>query len=100
MSKKLYVGNLSYQATEGEIEAKFAEFGNVDSVKIITDFETGRSKGFAFVEMASADEAQQCIDSLDGNDFMGRGVRVSIAKERKENTRSGGAGAGANARRW
>ena len=82
MGKKLYVGNLSYQTTEEDLQAKFAEFGSVGSVKLITDRDTGRSKGFAFVEMGSEDEAQATIDALDGQDFAGRNIKVNIAKDR------------------
>ena len=83
MGKKLYVGNLSYQVSDSDLEGKFSEFGKVESVKIIVDHETGRSKGFAFVEMGSEDEAKTCIDSLDNQDFHGRGMRVSEARERQ-----------------
>jgi cold-inducible RNA-binding protein len=98
MSNKLYVGNLPYQIEESEMEKEFGAFGSVKSVKIIKDFDSGRSKGFGFVEMDSADEAQQCIENLDGKDFSGRPLRVNIAKERTDN-RSNSAGGG-NARRW
>ncbi len=91
MSKKLYVGNLAYEVANGDLESKFSEFGSVQSVKIITDYDTGRSKGFAFVEMETAEEAQSCIDNLDGKDFNGRGIRVSIARDRNDNR---------NSRRW
>lgn len=82
MSQKLYVGNLSFQLEEKTLEDAFAAHGNVKSVKIITDFETGRSRGFGFVEMETADEAESCISELDGKELDGRALRVSVAKER------------------
>ena len=63
MSNKLYVGNLSYQTSEEDLKNKFGEFGNVSSVKIIMDRDTGRSKGFGFIEMSSSEEAQTCIEN-------------------------------------
>ena len=85
MSKKLYVGNLPYQIEEGDLKGQFAEFGNVKSVKIITDHDTGRSKGFGFVEMETEEEAQNCIENLNDKDFQGRNIRVNIARERTDN---------------
>ncbi len=90
MSNRLYVGNLPYQISNEDLQSKFAEFGTVKSCKVITDFETGRSKGFGFVEMETAEEAQSCIDGLDGQDFNGRGLRVSIARERENKGGGGG----------
>ena len=88
MGKKLYVGNLSFNSTEDSLNAKFSEYGNVDSVKIITDRDTGRSKGFGFIEMESDDAAQEAIAQLDGQEFEGRNLRVNEAKPR-ENNRGG-----------
>ena len=96
MGKKLYVGNLPFQISEGDLEAKFGEFGGVTSCKIITDRETGRSKGFGFVEMDSDDAAQSCIEGMDGQEFNGRNIRVNEAKERSDDRRGGGGGRG----RW
>lgn len=90
MSNKLYVGNLSFQLEEGVLEKTFSEFGSVKSVKIITDRETRRSKGFGFVEMENEDQAQECVSNLDGKDLDGRPLRVSIAREREDNPRRGG----------
>lgn len=87
MSNKLYVGNLSFQISEGELEEAFNEFGSVSSVKIITDRETGRSKGFGFIEMGSSEEAQAAISNLDGKELMGRNLRVNIAQERERSPR-------------
>jgi cold-inducible RNA-binding protein len=83
MSNKLYVGNISFNATEESLTSTFSQFGTVGSCKIITDRDTGRSKGFGFIEMGSADEAQKAIDSLDGQEFEGRQMRVNVAKERE-----------------
>ena len=79
---KLYVGNISFQLSEQQLEDSFGAHGTVTSVRIITDRETGRSKGFGFVEMETADEAQECITQLDGKDLSGRNIRVNIARER------------------
>lgn len=98
MSNKLYVGNISYHVDEGSLEKEFANFGSVKSVKIITEYETGRSKGFGFVEMETSDEAQEAIKNLDGKEFGGRSMRVNVARERTDN-RSGGGGGGSR-RRW
>ena len=85
MNNKLYVGNLPYQIEEGDLKGQFAEFGSVKSVKIITDHDTGRSKGFGFVEMETEEEAQTCIENLNDKDFKGRNIRVNIARERSDN---------------
>lgn len=84
MESKLYVGNLPYSATEDELSSMFGQAGTVTSVAIIKDRETGRSKGFAFVEMGSADEAQKAISMLNGQQMGGRDLRVSIARPREE----------------
>ncbi len=90
MSSKLYVGNLSFQSTEGEIEELFGNYGTVTSVKIIMDRDTGKSRGFCFVEMSSADEAQAAIDGLNDKEAFGRNLRVNLAQERE----GGGGGRG------
>lgn len=84
MSNKLYVGNLSFQTAESDLETKFGEFGTVTSVKIVKEFDTGRSKGFGFVEMETSQAAEECISNLDGKDFGGRDIKVNIAKERTQ----------------
>ena len=84
MENKLYVGNISFQLEEQQLEDAFAAFGSVKSVRIITDRETGRSKGFGFVEMETEDQAQECISNLDGKDLNGRNIRVNIARERTD----------------
>ena len=97
MGKKLYVGNLPFSATEENLNETFAACGTVDSVKIITDRETGRSKGFALVEMSSDSEAQSAISKYNGADFGGRAMTVNEAKPmapRDNNSRGGGGGGG------
>jgi len=89
VSKKLYVGNLPFKVSEEEIKQHFSEFGEVQAVKIITDRETGKSRGFCFVEMENADAA---IAGLNGKEFGGRNLTVSEAREREQ--RGGGSGGG------
>ncbi len=90
MGKKLYVGNLPFSATEQDLSDKFAACGTVDSVKLITDRDTGRSRGFGFIEMASDADAHAAIDSLNGSDFEGRPMKVNEARPQQK--RSGGGG--------
>lgn len=80
MSQKIYVGNLGFSVTNDDLKTKFEQYGNVDSAKVITDRDTGRSKGFAFVEMSNTQEANQAIDALNGSDFQGRTMTVNEAK--------------------
>lgn len=95
MSTKLYVGNLSYDATEAGLTEDFGKIGPVKSVKIIMDSMTGRSRGFAFVEMESPEGAQSAIEAFDGKELYGRALKVNIAKERSERPpRSFGGGGG------
>lgn len=89
MSKRIYVGNLSYQTTEGDLTNLFEQVGQVDSVNVITDRDTGRSKGFAFVEMSNED-ADKAIAQLNGQEVNGRTLTVNEARPREE--RSGGGG--------
>ncbi len=86
---KIYVGNLSYKVSDQELMEVFEEFGNVISAKVIKDRETGRSKGFGFVEMDNDEEAQEAIDELDGAEINGRAVKVNKArpKEKAGNSR-------------
>ncbi len=92
MSKKLYVGNLSYSMDSRELESLFAAHGSVASANVITDRDTGRSKGFGFVEMGSDQEAKAAISALHGKDIDGRSLTVNEARPREE--RSGGFGGG------
>ncbi len=86
MVKTLYVGNLSYRMTEDELKNIFAQYGDVTSAKIITDRETGRSRGFGFVEI-DAENAQSAVEALDGKDVEGRNLKVNEARERKPNNK-------------
>lgn len=79
----IYVGNMAYAVTEDELRQAFEEFGAVDSVKVITDRDTGRPKGFAFVEMPDDSKARAAIDSLNGTDMQGRTITVNEAKPRE-----------------
>ena len=88
MGRKLYVGNLPDSATEQDLSDKFAACGTVESVKLINDRDTGRFKGFGFIEMASEAEAQAAIDSLNGSDYEGRPMKVNEARPQQK--RSGG----------
>ena len=83
MGKKLYCGNLSYSVRGPELEELFTQFGTVESAQVIEDRETGRSKGFGFVEMGSDDEAAAAIEALDGSDHEGRTIRVNEARPRE-----------------
>jgi len=80
VGKKLYVGNLPDSATEQDLSDKFAAYGTVKSIKLITDRVTGQSRGFGFIEMASEAEAQAAIDSLNGSDYEGRPMKVNEAR--------------------
>lgn len=92
MEAKLYVGNLPYNTRDDGLQKLFAQAGNVVSATVITDRESGRSKGFGFVEMGSPEEADKAIRMFNGYSFDGRDLRVSIARPREERPRSGGAG--------
>ncbi len=90
MGNKLYVGNLSFHLTSEDLQDHFAQAGTVESAKVIEDRDTGRSRGFGFVEMSSDDEAQTAIEQFNGEDFEGRSLVVNEARPREE--RSGGGG--------
>jgi RNA recognition motif-containing protein len=94
MNKKLYVSNLAFTMDDGTLEGIFAEVGSVVSAKVITDFRSGRSKGFGFVEMSSDGEAQDAIKKLNGSEIMGRTISVAEARpqEPRENRSGGGGG--------
>jgi len=83
LSKKIYVGNLSFSSTEDDLRDLFGRHGSVDSVAVITDRETGRPRGFAFVEMSEASAASDAIRALDGTDFGGRTIKVNEAQDRR-----------------
>ena len=94
MGKKLYVGNLSYQVDSSELEQLFGQHGSVVSAQIINDRDTGRSKGFGFVEMGSDEEAQAAIAALNGQEHGGRALTVNEARPREERGGGGGGGRG------
>ena len=94
MSKKLYVGNLPFTSTEEDLRALFGRHGSVDSVNVIMDRETGRPRGFAFVEMAEASGATDAIKALDGTDLGGRSLKVSEAQDKQRSGGGGGGGGG------
>lgn len=98
MGKKLYVGNLSYSITEDGLRSTFSEHGNVESAKVIMDRDSGRSKGFAFVEMSTDEEAQAAIDKLNGSEWEGRAMTVSEAKPMAPRENRGGGGGGRGGR--
>lgn len=82
MSTNLFVGNLSFQTSTSQLEGLFADFGEVTSAQVITDRDTGRSRGFGFVEMKTTDQANSAISGLDGREFDGRQLKVNVAKPR------------------
>ena len=88
----MYVGNLSYSVTEDELRSMFVEYGDVVSAKLIMDRETGRSKGFGFVEMSNNSDAQKAMDDLNGRTLDGRALTVNQARPREDRSRSGGRG--------
>lgn len=101
MGKKLYVGNLGYAVTDGDLETMFGAHGTVQSAQIIMDRDTGRSKGFGFVEMGSDQEAQAAIAALNGQDSGGRALTVNEARPKTEGSRGGsGDRAGGGNRRY
>lgn len=99
MGRKLYVGNLSYQTDSSELQEVFAAFGTVVSAEIIADRDTGRSKGFGFVEMSSDDEAAAAIAGMNGKPVGGRPLTVNEAKPREPRSGGFGGGGGGGARR-
>lgn len=94
MEKKLYVGNISFKATEEDIRELFSRSGEVETVKIITDAHTGNPKGFGFVEMANQEDAKKAIDDLNGTTFMERSITVAEAKPQQPREKRGGFGGG------
>ena len=103
--KKMYVGNIPYAATEEELRALFAEYGEIESLKIMKDQFTDRSRGFGFIEMAQEEDAKKAIEALNGKDFMGKSLTVNEAKPQQKrqgfNKRSSGyGGSGGTGRGW
>ena len=98
MSKRIYVGNLPFSASDDEIRAMFAEFGTVDQVNLITDRDTGRPRGFGFVEMS--DGADEAIQALHQKDMDGRSLNVNEARPRQDRGNRGGGGGGGGRGGW
>ena len=94
----IYVGNLSYEVTEADLEEAFKVFGEVETIKIIKDNDTGRSKGFGFVETSNNSEAQTAIDDLNDKEFKGRALKVNTARPRSGNRGGGRRGSGGGRR--
>ena len=94
MSRKLYVGNLSYNTTEAELEELFSQSGSVESVRVMRDMATGRARGFGFVEMATEEEAQAAITATNGHEFGGRALTVNEARPQERTGGFGGGGGG------
>jgi RNA recognition motif-containing protein len=88
--KNIYVGNLPFETTQSQLEELFAPFGQIQSARIIMDRETGRSRGFAFVQMAQDSDADQAISALNETDFNGKKLRINEARPREDRPRSGG----------
>lgn len=104
MSMKLYVGNLSFQTTSQDLEQIFGEFGTVELASVVEDRETGRSRGFGFVELSSNEGGQNAIEQLNGKEVGGRALTVNEAKPRENRTGGGGGGGrggyGGGSSRW
>ena len=95
----IYVGNLSFDVSEAQLQKSFTAFGTVNKANVVTDRDTGRSRGFGFVEMANDDEGKAAIEGLNGSDLGGRALTVNVAKPREDRPRGGGSGGGRD-RRW
>ena len=100
MTQKVYVGNLSYNTTEGTLRTLFAEYGEIESVNLITDRDTGRPKGFAFVEMATDQAAQAAISALNGKSIDDREIKVDKAKPQADRDRRDARPSGGRRPRW
>ncbi|HEU4871512.1 MAG TPA: RNA-binding protein [Pyrinomonadaceae bacterium] len=96
MSKKLYVGNLAFQTTNQDLQQLFAQAGTVESASVIEDRDTGQSKGFAFVEMSTEEEAAAAIEQFNGKEVGGRALKVNEARPRENRSGGGGRGFGGN----
>jgi len=96
----IYVGNLSYSTTDAELEAMFGEFGEVSSAQVITDRDTGRSRGFGFVEMPDEEEARSAIDGLNGKEVGGRNLTVNEARPKADRGSRGGRRSNVDRPRW
>ena len=96
----IYVGNLSFNATEEDIREAFAQYGEVSAVNIITDRETGRPRGFAFVEMPDGEQAKEAIEKVNLTEIDGRAITVNEARPKRDRPRGGGGGGGGRRGRW
>ena len=94
MSNKLFVGNLSFNSTDSDLQSLFGAHGTVTECNLMMDRETGRPRGFGFITMGSAEEAQKAIEALNGKDVDGRALTVNVAKPREERSGGGGGGGG------
>jgi cold-inducible RNA-binding protein len=94
MSNKLYVGQLSYSVDSNQLQSFFEAIGEVVSAKVITDRDSGRSKGFGFVEMGTENDAKTAVEQLNGKELLGRAINVSVARPQEERPRGGGGGFG------
>src|SRR5881409_2102032 len=100
MNPKLFVGNLSFNVTENDLQDAFAAYGSVVEANLMMDRATGRSRGFAFITMSTPEEAQKAIDALNGHSLDGRALTVNIARPREERPAGGGAGGGGGRRNY
>jgi len=100
MSNKLFVGNLSFDTTENDLQDAFAAYGTVTEANLMMDRMTNRPRGFAFITMSTAEEAEKAIAGLNGRDLGGRALTVNVAKPREERPRSGGGGGGGGRREF
>ena len=96
----IYVGNLPYSVTDGELQDLFAQFGEVSSARVISDRETGRAKGFGFVEMRDSADANKAIEALNGSNMNGRALRVNESQPKPRTMGGGGGGGGGRGGRW
>ncbi len=95
----IYVGNLSFDVSDAQLQEAFGAHGTVNKANVVTDRETGRSRGFGFVEMANDEEGKAAIEALNGSDLGGRAITVNVAKPREDRPRGGGGGGGRE-KRW
>ena len=100
MSSKLFVGNLSFNTTENDLQSAFAAHGTVMETNLMMDRETGRPRGFGFITMSSAEEAQKAISAMNGKEIDGRALTVNVAKPREERSGGGGGGGGGGRREY
>ncbi|MFN7997576.1 MAG: RNA-binding protein [Bryobacteraceae bacterium] len=98
--KNIFVGNLSFDATESKVRSLFEQYGTVDKVNVVTDRDTGRARGFAFVEMSNDGEGDRAIAALNGRDLDGRSLNVNIAKPKEDRGGARGGGGGRGRNRW